>query len=411
MKTRHSTTLRLLALLLSLSAGTAAGADADAEEPVWRFGGFGTVGAGYHGSDGLTYRRDLEQAGGHEGGRLGFRGDSRIGVQASASFDARWSAQIQSVSRLDSEGKWTPQLSWTFLRYTPSDTLDMRIGRLGVDLYLDGDSRHVGYAFTTVRPAPEVLGVVTQDLFDGIDLTLRRPAGDGLLSLRLYGGHSRGDLSLYGNRFRPSDARRLGATLDWVSDGLTLRAAWGDTYTSHDRALAPLAAALAAVPDVVAQQRAAQIDASHHLTFAGLGALYERGPFSAQALFSWSRFSQFPTYRGNGASVLLAYRVGAWKPYISYSRLSLDPQEQRDLSLPAPLAGLQATYDRAVDRLTMNQRSIGVGVRYDFARNYALKFQVDHIDAARSMLIVDARGMAARDVGMTLYSATLDFVF
>ncbi|OYW25821.1 MAG: signal protein, partial [Methyloversatilis sp. 12-65-5] len=312
---------------------------------------------------------------------------------------------------LDSEGKWTPQLSWSFLRYTPSDSLDMRIGRLGVDLYLDGDSRHVGYAFTAVRPAPEVLGVVTQDLFDGLDLTLRRPAGHGVLSLRLYGGNSRGNLSLYGNRFRPSDARRRGATLDWASDGLTLRAAWGDTHTSHDRALAPLAAALAAVPGAVAQQRAAQIDASHHLTFVGLGALYERGPFSAQALFSWSRFSQFPTYRGNGASVLLAYRTGAWKPYVSYSRLSLEPQESRDLTLPAPLAGLQASYDFAVDRLTMNQRTISAGVRYDFARNYALKFQVDHVDAAESVLIIDERGMPARDVGLTLYSVTLDFVF
>lgn len=411
MKTQRSTTLHLLFILLALSACTAVSADSGTQEPVWRLGGFGTFGAGYHGSDGLTYRRDLEQAGGHEGGRIGFRGDSRIGVQASATIDGRWSAQIQSVSRLDSEGKWTPQLSWTFLRYTPSDSLDMRVGRLGVDLYLDGDSRHVGYAFTAVRPAPEVLGMVTQDLFDGIDLTLRRPAGDGLLSLRLYGGRSRGNFSLYGNQYRPPDAHRLGATLDWVSEGLTLRAAWGDTHTSNDRALAPLAAALAAAPGAIAPQRAAQIDESHHLTFAGLGALYERGAFSAQALFSWSRFSQFPTYRGNGASLLLAYRVGAWKPYVTYSRLSLDPQESRDLTLPAPLAGLQATYDRTVDRLTMNQRTIGAGVRYDFARNYALKFQIDHIDAARSVLIVDSSSMPARDVSMTLYSITLDFVF
>ncbi|WP_439535923.1 signal protein [Methyloversatilis sp.] len=411
MKTRHSTTLRLLAILLTLTASSAACAEAGTQEPIWRFGGFGTLGAGYHGSDGLTYRRDLEQAGGHDGGRLGFRGDSRIGVQASASFDARWSAQIQSVSRLDSEGKWTPQLSWTFLRYTPSDTLDMRIGRLGVDLYLDGDSRHVGYAFTTVRPAPEVLGVVTQDLFDGVDVTARHPAGAGLLSLRLYGGRSRGDLSLYGSQYRPPDARRLGATLDWVSEGLTLRAAWGDTYTSQDTVLQPLASALLSAPFPLARARGAQFDTSHHLTFAGLGFLYEQGPFSAQGMFSWSRFSQFPTYRGQGANVTLAYRVGAFKPYLTYSNISFDPKEPRDLSLPAPYAALQSAYDRAVDRLTMNQRSIGVGVRYDFARDYALKFQVDRINAAESILIIDSRGMPARDVGMTLYSITLDFVF
>lgn len=378
-----------LLILLSLTASASTYASEDADAPLWRLGGFGTFGAGYHGSKDITYRRDLAQGGGHEGGRLGFRGDSRIGVQASATFDPRWSAQIQAVSRLDSEGKWVPQLSWTFLRYTPTDALDFRVGRLGVDLYQDSDSRHVGYAFTTVRPSPEVLGVVTQDLFDGIDMTIRHPVGAGLLSLRLYGGHSRGDLSLYGSQYRPPDARRLGATLDWASEGLSLRAAWGDTYTSSDAVLQPLANALASTPFPVARERAAQFDTSHHLMFAGLGILYERGPFSAQGLFSWSRFSQFPTYSGKGANVILAYRFGAWKPYVTYADASFNPQERRDLSLPAPYAVLQDAYDEAVERLTFNQRSIGVGVRYDFMRDYALKFQVDHIDAAESIVLID----------------------
>lgn len=69
-KTRRSATLCLLLILLSLSAGAAC-ADDSTQPPVWRVGGFGTVGAGHHGSDGLTYRRDLEQAGGHQGSRLG----------------------------------------------------------------------------------------------------------------------------------------------------------------------------------------------------------------------------------------------------------------------------------------------------------------------------------------------------
>lgn len=400
-----------LLILLALFASPALAADDEADAPIWRLGGFGTIGAGYHGSEGITYRRDLGQAGGHEGERIGFRGDSRIGVQASASFNPNWSAQIQAVSRLDSEGKWVPQLSWTFVRYTPSDTLDFRVGRLGVDLYQDSDSRHVGYAFTAVRPSPEVLGVVTQDLFDGVDVTVRHPAGAGLLSLRLYGGHSRGDLALYGSQYRPPDARRLGATLDWVSEGLTLRAAWGDTYTPRDMVLMPLARALASAPGPIAPIRASQIDTSHRLSFAGLGFLYERGPFSAQGLFSWSRFSQFPAYSGQGANVILAYRLGAWKPYVTYSSASFNPKEARDLSLPAPYAALQSAYGDAVDRLTMNQRSVGVGVRYDFMRDYALKFQVDRIDADESIMLIDSRGMPARDVGMTLYSIVLDFVF
>jgi hypothetical protein len=398
-------------LMLLTFAGAIASAPACAEEPMWRLSGFGTLGAGYHGSEDLVYRRDLEQATGYRGGRLGFRGDSRLGVQASATFNPSWSTQIQAVSRLDSEGKWAPQLSWTFIRYAPTDGIDFRVGRLGVDLYIDGDSRHVGYAFTAVRPSPEVLGVVTQDLFDGMDVTFRRPVGSGVASLRLYGGRSRGDLSLYGQQYRPPDAQRLGATLEWLSEGLTVRAAWGDTYTGKDDVLMPLASALASVPSPVAQRRATQIDTSHHLTFVGLGALYEHGPFSAQGLFSFVRFSQFPTYEGGGANIILAYRVGAWKPYVTYSRLNLKPKEARSLSLSAPYAGLQAAYFRTVDRLSMDQQTVGIGVRYDFARDYALKFQIDRVKASESALLVDSIGMPARDASMTLYSVALDFVF
>lgn len=380
-------------------------------DPIWHLGGFGTLGAGYHSTEGIRFRRDLEQPLGYEGGRIGFRGDTRLGVQASATFDPHWSVLVQAVSRLNSESNWEPQLSWTFLRYAPVDGLDVRLGRLGVDIFLDSDSRHLGYAFTTIRPPPEVLGVVTQDVFDGMDVTMRRAFGAGVASLRLYGGRSRGDSYFYGHPYTPPATRRLGATLEWSYEALTLRLALSDSHTRNDMALTPLATALASLPVPLARTRASQIDTAHHLVYSGIGALYERGPFSAQGLVSWQRFSQFPTYEGWGTSLTMGYRIGAWKPYLSYSRLSFEPQEERDLSLSAPYAALQSAYDKTVDRLTMHQHTVALGVRYDFARDYALKFQIDRVHAAESILLIDSNGMPGRNVDMTLYSIALDFVF
>ena len=115
------TTTRLLIALLAISASSGALADDPASEPLWHFGGFGTLGAGYHSQEDVVYRRDLEQAGGIEGDKLGFRLDTRIGLQASATFNPRWSTTIQAVSRLNSEGNWAPMLSWGFVRYAPTD--------------------------------------------------------------------------------------------------------------------------------------------------------------------------------------------------------------------------------------------------------------------------------------------------
>jgi hypothetical protein len=59
----------------------------------------------------------------------------------------------------------------------------------------------------------------------------------------------------------------------------------------------------------------------------------------------------------------------------------------------------------------MHQHTVALGVRYDFARDYALKFQIDRVHAAESILLIDSNGMPGRNVDMTLYSIALDFVF
>lgn len=398
----------ILLVLMALGASNGAIADDAANEPLWQFGGFGTLGAGYHNQENVVYRRDLEQAGGIEGDKLGFRLDTRIGLQASASFNPRWSTTIQAVSRLNSEGNWAPMLSWAFVRYAPTDWLEVRAGRLGADIYLEGDSRHVGYAYTAARPPTEVYGVITQDRFDGADLTLRTPIGGGLGSVKVYGGQSRGDFYLYGQRVTQDDATTVGATIEWTSDALTLKAAWADIHARDDHSLVTLRDALASVPLAQAQLRASQIRTAHHITFAGLSARYENGPWSLQGILARETFSQFPRYSGWGSSVVAGYRVGAWKPYLTWGRISFEPDDSA-LTLPAP--ALQAVYDRVVDRLTTNQRTFGAGVRYDFATDYALKVQIERIKASSSSILITPDGLPVRDTSLTLFTVVLDFVF
>lgn len=400
----------LLSLVLVLHASVTAAASDGEAEPLWNFGGFGTLGAGYHNRENVIYRRDLEQAGGIESHKLGFRMDSRLGLQASASFTPQWSTTLQAVSRLSADGDWAPMLSWGFVRYAPTDWLEVRAGRLGADIYLEGDSRHVGYAYTAVRPPAEVYGVVTQDRFDGADLTVRTPFAGGLGSLKMYGGQSRGDFYLYGQRVTQDDATTLGATLEWTNDTLTLKAAWADIHASDDLSLVRLRDALASIPLAQAQYRASQIKTSHHITFAGISARYESGPWSLQGILARETFSQFPRYAGWGSSVVAGYRVGPWKPYLTWGRISFVPEESA-LVLPPAAAALQPVYEQVVGRLTMNQRSFGAGVRYDFATNYALKMQVEKVNASSSSILITPSGMPIRDVSLTLFSVVLDFVF
>ncbi|WP_018412481.1 porin [Methyloversatilis thermotolerans] len=382
------------------------------EADRWRLGGFGTLGAGYHGSDGVQYRRDLDQSRGYEADRLGLRTDTRLGVQIDRDFSPDWSVMAQAVSRMSREGDWSPELTWAVVRYSASDWLDLRMGRMVADIYLHGESRHVGYAYTTIRPPADVFGMSTEDVFDGAELTASRPLGSGIGSFKVYGGRARGGYYLYGQSFTKDKPLRLGATAEWSNETLTVKASWGSSRTHHDPSLLTLRDALLTASALVPEAaiRAGQIDEETRVTHAGMGVLYERGPLSLEAVIGRERFSAFPVFEGWAGSLVAAWRIGAFKPYLGYSFNHLKPQD-KPLALPPVLSALQASYDRVSDRLRMESHTVTAGVRYDFGGRYALKMQVDHVDAAASFLLVDEAGQPVRDRSVTLFTIALDFVF
>ncbi len=50
-------------------------------------------------------------------------------------------------------------------------------------------------------------------------------------------------------------------------------------------------------------------------------------------------------------------------------------------------------------------------MRYELARNTALKFQLDHIKAKRSLMQLDDDGQQMRDSRANVFTVTLDYVF
>ncbi|MBP7640712.1 MAG: signal protein, partial [Thauera sp.] len=112
-------------------------------------------------------------------------------------------------------------------------------------------------------------------------------------------------------------------------------------------------------------------------------------------------------------------------PYVTWSRSLLDPKDRPfDLDrpipheLPPPLAGypvavghLRGLYPTITGYTRHDQTTIGAGVRYDVAESVALKLQVDRIDAKRSSTLLDDRGYVTGPRALTVFSATLDFVF
>lgn len=403
--------------VLSLCGAAAQSADTGAASLTrWTLNGFGTLGAAYHDEADTRFRRSVDQRGGARAGHLELRNDSLLGVQVNGVLGAHWSVMAQAVTRQDVDRTWTPQLTWAFVKHVPNDWSEYRLGRMAVDIYLEGDSRHVGYAYTMVRPYADVYGRLTFDSFDGADATFLRELGPGQLRFKLFGGRTRGDTYLNDIVYALDRGRTYGATLDWVGPELSLKLSWGSMMTDHDQPNLPLLNGLRLAagfsPDAAA--RLAEITPKNRVSYLGLGLGWERGPVSLQAVATDMSMSVYPGFEGWGLGTTAAYRVGRWKPFLTYSRSIIDPVSRR-LDLPAGvdpgIDALRAGWEVLNGFTRHDQHTAGIGVRYDVAPNAALKLQLDRVDAKRSSSLLDDAGRRTDARAFTLFSASLDFVF
>lgn len=420
--TKITAALAVLMCVVGLFGPMAQAAEVDdASVSRWAINGFGTLGAAHHDEDDTRFRRSVDQRGGVREGHVEVRNDSVLGVQVNGVLDSRWSVMAQAVTRQDVDRKWTPQLTWAFVKYIPNDWSEFRFGRMAVDIYLDGDSRHVGYAYTTVRPYADVYGRLTFDTFDGVDASFQRALGPGLVRLKLFGGRTRGDVYLNDAVYSLEKGRTFGATLDWVGEELSLKLSWGSMVTTRDagnetlrQGLSAAAALLPAPWSAQAAARAAEITQSNRISYLGLGVGWERGPFSLQVVGTDMSMTVYPGFEGWGVGATAAYRVGDWKPFVTYSRSIIDPVERR-LDLPIgvhpAVDALSAGWGVLNGYTRHDQYTAGIGVRYDFTDNAALKLQADRIEAKRSSSLLDDAGNRTDARSFTVLSATLDFVF
>lgn len=410
------------------TAAFALSAPALADEPPaavdgvrWKAGGFGTLGAAWHDEDDTQFRRSVDQRRGTRANELDLGVDSTLGVQVHGALAPRWSVTAQAVMNQGRHGDWGPHLVWGFVKHVHSDEFELRAGRLVTDIYLDGDSRHVGYAYTAVRPYADVYGRLTYDNFDGLDATVQHALGNGLLRFKLFGGRTRGSVFLNQEEHPVKIGRTFGATLDWIGPELSLKLSWGNMVSTRSDAYAALPptlrylASLAPGTDFAgqAEARASEITGSNRIGYLGAAVGWERGPFSLQLMATDMSMTVYPRFEGWGAGGAAAYRVGRWKPYLTWSRSILDAVD-RALDVPPaldPHGQLRSLWQLILGYTRHDQTTFGMGVRYDFADNMALKLQADRIDAKRSSSMLDDHGYVTGPRTLTVVTATLDFVF
>lgn len=405
------------------TAMAALGAPAHAAE--WKFSGFGTIGGAKSNTDAVAFNNDPYVSG---GARKSFEFiDNKIAVQADAIIDDKLSFTAQVMSKRWYDNSYRPKVEWAYAKYKITPDLYVRAGRFYPSSFMLTDFANVGYANILVRPPVGVYGPRAQPgPADGADITWKLNAGDYIYTLN--GGFADNELNSYNGSVTTSKFGFANAAIErgnWSGRvGYTKGSANGTST-----ALAPLfdgialLGALSPTGYPLAAGYARDLaNAQNHFdfSFASLGMIYDDGTWQLQSEVTQLRvYSPLATSANDTAwFVTGARRFGNLTPYVSYMRNTKDgssepiaPAWMTGFFAPQLAAGLNAA-----TASNHSSKSVSLGLRWDFMKNMAAKFQYDRIT-------VDNGGNGFFYAGNTgqypggfngranVISAALDFVF
>lgn len=403
----------------------------ESSTPVWNISGFGTLGiVDQSGGGDLRFSRNSTQRG--PSSRLSALPDSRFGLQIDWNPGGGWEGAVQGV--------WLPRPAGTpvqqnietaYLGYRFLPDTRVRIGRVSPDIFLFADSRSIGFALPWARPPVDFYGFVPLAAINGIDADQRWYSGESTWRARASAGTVESSVTdIQGSRVSFKGRDTWAVSLTREEGGLQTKASYIRTRAQTDvgPGLAQLRQGLNALSQLPVPGVADEVASlsrnvwdSGYASYLSFAAMYETGPWTLIGEASHTRVAGSPLSAGR-AYVSAGYRQGMVTYYGLASRVRPD---RAAVGTPAfadtlgPVIGeagaqqAQALAGYAVaagDNYRYDQQTIGVGLRWDFQSNAALKLQVDRFDVKRNGS-AGWRYSDGRPTRGTLVSVLVDFVW
>jgi hypothetical protein len=399
----------------------------DNDPSPWSFSGYGTLGYSHQDNDLPNYFvRDLTQ--GVKSLRSGsWLPDSRVGLQAAYRFSPQTDAVVQAVVRDKTEATLGNSIEWAYLSHRPAPELNVRIGRLGIDVFLLSDYRNLGYAQTTVRPNWDFYGFMPIYSLDGIDANYSLNTDGARWNLKSQWGRSQAIVPVVGGMnydFIVDDFRDI--TLVREAGPWRLKVGYAAMKVTNEAPLAALTgplAEVAALPIPGVNSEAAGLlnnlrFKDGRISYLALGASYDDRTWLGQAEVSRVSGNRQIYPQGTAAYLSVGRRFGAFIPYAGVS--GFRPAKNAATAIQdwaSPLgvdaAVLQNMAVRGLNSTRIDQRTFSLGLRWEVHVQAAIKLQWDRIRInpnGYGLWSSSETAPLATDRS-SLITATLDWVF
>jgi len=393
--------------------------------------GFGTIGTYKGNSDVAGVRTDQRQNVVSKNDWR-FDGDTQASIQATLNPTGKLKAVLQLISKKDIQSSNKPTVEWAYVSYPLTSEFDIKLGRTVAPIFVMSDYRNLNYAQTMARPQTEIYQVNPITYQDGATVRWDKKVGSGQLQLEGFFGKTKVSVSGVSVSGGDVDLSRVkGLSLKWAQDDWSVRGG----YSWYDASvIAPTVEAniktLSALPAVACTNCASVIAAvaprtGITATIATIGATYDNGLWIAQAEWAKRDTNSVVIPAVSGWNVMGGYRMGDFTPYAGFSNFKIEstkstlaPGAFAPAALRAQLNYLNASYMGTGDP---SRDAMTVGVRWDFARNLALKAQYERMkmklpaigassgfQSYETSLLGKPSGFDGR---VSMFTLNLDFVF
>jgi hypothetical protein len=384
----NSTQLYLLLCFFLVNLGLSQNSAAQEVE----VSGFATVGLTHSGGDTVSFRSSLLNKGRED---FSFAPDSVLGLQANVRFSENLDAVGQIILQDRTDTNLNNYVELAFLRYQINRNWSAKIGRFSTNSYLFTDYRYVGHLLTWARPPVEMYSTAgSLGNMDGLQTSYIHDVDFGAIKFSLsYGesilhnGGETGDVSVdyedftvFNVEFQATEWRIHAAYLSAKLDNFVFPGAdeFADAVNLVPSIFKPYAEQIQSfiVPD------------GRRVTYASIGGQY--------TLHDAEFIAELSDYNGDwglassarSGYATASYRIRTVTPYMTLAFYNRGEQPEvidfaaAQAMLPIPvyqqLLLITAESNEIVRGASIQQRSISLGMKWDFSDTWSFKAQFDH---------------------------------
>lgn len=417
---KHFSPLFLALLLLCIMPL----ASAEAEH---RLSGFATLGIALSDNPDLVFRRDVTKDDGAYEHSGSWKSDSLLGLQWQGNWSPEWGTMVQLVAKDRFDNSLANSVEWAFVRYRPTDGLDLRLGRLGADIFMLSEYRQVGYAIPWVRPPQDLYGLASLYHFDGVDIAKRIELGDATLNIKAFYGNSDEEYPTGFNNGQgihvDFDLYGASTSMEWNYWKLRYTYAKVEVKSDHAKPLRDGLQQVALLWPPATQFLSELETLNKSFDYNQIGVNYDNNDWWFQGEFVQLGSELALVASGKHAYASLGKRFGSLSiygltgyaepknpvVYVPYPSIVLPEPYQSQLDY------LVIATERTLNGVRIKQRSYGMGARWDFTAKMALKIQVEQFDVDKTgtnlWLRTDISQMIVKDQKPVVLSLAWDVLF